>query len=316
MIQGDATTGRLVSVNISTETGTVKRPITAGTVDALGIAGDAHAGAWHRQVSLLAEESIARFSAQAGQAFAPGDFAENLTTAGLNLAEAALLDRFVLEGGVELELTQIGKACHGDGCAIYQQVGRCVMPKEGIFTRVLRGGEARAGQWIRHERRLLQVRVITLSDRASAGVYPDKSGAAALEQLQGFFEGTGWRAQFSQTLLPDDACALREALTAARDGGVDIVVTTGGTGIGPRDITPDVVLALADKTIPGVMELVRVKCGMEKPAALLSRSVAAVLGPMLVYALPGSVRAVTEYLTEILKTLEHSLFMIHGIDRH
>lgn len=316
MTQGDATTGRLVSVNVSTQTGTVKRPVASGVVDAQGIAGDAHAGAWHRQVSLLAEESIARFSSQSGQSFEPGDFAENLTTSGLDLAQGALLDRFVLEGGVELELTQIGKACHGDGCAIYKQVGRCVMPKEGIFCRVLHGGEMCAGQWIRHERRLLQVRVITLSDRASSGVYEDKSGAAALEQLRGFFAGTGWRAEFSQSLLPDDAGQLRDALTAARDGGVDVVVTTGGTGIGPRDITPDVVLALADKVIPGVMELVRVKYGTDKPGALLSRSVAAVLGGMLVYALPGSVRAVNEYLGEIVKTLEHSLYMLHGIDRH
>jgi molybdopterin adenylyltransferase len=94
------------------------------------------------------------------------------------------------------------------------------------------------------------------------------------------------------------------------------VVTTGGTGIGPRDITPDVVMALADRLVPGVMEAIRVKFGAEHPGALLSRGVVAVRGRTLIYTLPGSVRAVEEYLGEILQTLEHALCMLHGLDTH
>ena len=97
---------------------------------------------------------------------------------------------------------------------------------------------------------------------------------------------------------------------------MDAVFTTGGTGIGPRDITPDVIETMADRLIPGIMEHIRIQFGAEKPNALLSRSIAAVMGQTLVYALPGSVRAVSEYMGEILKTFEHALLMIHGIDAH
>ncbi|HLD45162.1 MAG TPA: molybdopterin-binding protein, partial [bacterium] len=105
-------------------------------------------------------------------------------------------------------------------------------------------------------------------------------------------------------------------LLAARTNNSDLVFTTGGTGIGPRDLTPDVVLPLLDKTVPGIMESIRFKYGQNLPSALLSRSVAGVMGTCLVYTLPGSVRAVSEYLAEILKTLPHSLLMLWGIDAH
>jgi molybdopterin adenylyltransferase len=96
----------------------------------------------------------------------------------------------------------------------------------------------------------------------------------------------------------------------------DVTVTTGGTGIGSRDVTPDVVAGLADKLIPGVMEAIRVKSGMAQPRALLSRSVAALIGRALVYKLPGSVRAVEAYLGEILPGIEHAVCMVQGVDAH
>ena len=96
----------------------------------------------------------------------------------------------------------------------------------------------------------------------------------------------------------------------------DVIFTTGGTGIGPRDFTPETVRSILDKEIPGIMELIRVKYGMEKPAALLSRGVAGVAGKTLIYTLPGSVKAVSEYCNEILPTIEHSMYMIEGIDSH
>jgi len=94
------------------------------------------------------------------------------------------------------------------------------------------------------------------------------------------------------------------------------VITTGGTGVGPRDITPETVAGVFEKIIPGIMENIRMKFGQAKPNALLSRSVAAVGGQTQCYALPGSVRAVDEYMGEILKTLEHVIYMLHGLDVH
>jgi molybdopterin biosynthesis enzyme MoaB len=95
-----------------------------------------------------------------------------------------------------------------------------------------------------------------------------------------------------------------------------LVITTVGTGVGPREITPEVVTSLADKLIPGTMEHIRLTPGAQKPNALLSRSVAAVMGQTLVYTLPGSVKAVDEYMGEIVKTLDHLVFTLHGLDTH
>ena len=100
------------------------------------------------------------------------------------------------------------------------------------------------------------------------------------------------------------------------DASTDVVVTTGGTGIGPRDITPDVVAGECDRLIPGIMEHIRMTYGSENPAALLSRSVVGVCGETAIYCLPGNVKAVEEYMSEIVKSLEHLILMIQGVDAH
>jgi molybdopterin adenylyltransferase len=116
--------------------------------------------------------------------------------------------------------------------------------------------------------------------------------------------------------LPDDSGQLRENLAQAGRAGVDVIFTTGGTGVGPRDSTPETAAAMCDKLIPGIMENIRMKFGQANPNALLSRSIAGVTGRTQVYTLPGSVRAVEEYVGEILKTMEHVVFMLHGLDMH
>lgn len=307
--------GKVVSVNRSLEKGTSKEPVAEIEVDVRGVVGDGHAGETHRQISLLAIESIERFSATTSRTFWYGDFAENITTQGIDLFEVGVLDRFTV-GPVELEVTQLGKKCHGGECAIFREVGQCVMPKEGLFCRVVRGGRVRPGDKIVHTPRPLCLRVITMSDRAHQGVYEDQSGPRVRALIETFLESKRWHPQFEMTVLPDDAEGLKMELETARDDAVDVVFITGGTGIGPRDVTPEVVAALADKIIPGLMEHIRLKFGAEKPNALLSRSVAAVMGRTLVYALPGSVRAVEEYMGEIVKTLEHAICMLHGLDIH
>jgi len=101
-----------------------------------------------------------------------------------------------------------------------------------------------------------------------------------------------------------------------RNHGIEVVFTTGGTGLGPRDFAPDVVRPFLDKEIPGVMEMIRVKYGSTMPAALISRSIAGVSGNTLIYCLPGSPKAVSEYCQEILPTIIHSIKMILSIDDH
>ncbi|MBE0569770.1 MAG: MOSC domain-containing protein [Deltaproteobacteria bacterium] len=304
---------KVLSVNVSEKKGTVKHPVDEILVTETGVMSDAHSGKWHRQVSLLAAESVERFSREAKRPIGFGEFAENITTRGLELRECGIFDRFRI-GDAELELTQIGKECHGDSCAIFKEVGNCVMPKEGIFCRVRKTGTIRPGQEIVHVPKVLRVLVVTLSDRASGGEYEDRSGPKVREILDAHFSAGNTKHEIGHALIPDDAEALRSLLMAHRTRGTDFVFTTGGTGIGDRDITVETVSGLLDKQLPGIMELIRVKYGMENPKALLSRSVAGVMGETLVYTLPGSVRAVEEYLREIAKTMEHSLFMLHGID--
>ncbi|MEW6218988.1 MAG: MOSC domain-containing protein [Thermodesulfobacteriota bacterium] len=136
----------IVSLNISTAKGTVKTPVAQVELRLEhGLVGDAHAGAWHRQVSLLAVEEIDRVRAQ-GLSLAPGSFAENITVAGLDLAALPVGTRLV-SGEVELEITQIGKTCHSR-CAIHQLVGDCIMPRQGVFARVIRPGTLRQGDSI------------------------------------------------------------------------------------------------------------------------------------------------------------------------
>ncbi len=310
-----STDARIVSVNVSHRKGTIKHPVEEIVLDELGVVGDAHAGKGHRQVSLLAKEAIDAFAAETGRSFAPGQFGENLTLSGMDLSGACLLDRLRI-GQAELELTQIGKKCHGDVCAIFREVGRCVMPTHGVFCRVVHGGRVRPGDLVEHSPKILQILVITLSDRAFAGQYEDRSGPAARKIVEDFFTPTRWRCGIQSLLLPDDPGPLREELGRAIESGTDVVFTLGGTGVGPRDLAPEAIVAVSEKVLPGIMESIRVKFGSHQPRALLSRSVAAVAGKTQLYALPGSPRAVAEYLGEILKTLEHCLYMLHGLDVH
>jgi len=160
-----------------------------------------------------------------------------------------------------------------------------------------------------------EILIITLSDRAARGEYEDLSGPRVQEIISDYLSSLGWLFSVKITLIPDDAAVLRDVLKNACNTS-NIIITTGGTGIGPRDITVDTVGPLLDKEIPGIMEFIRIKYGTLSPNALLSRGVAGIIGKSLIYTLPGSVRAVEEYMTEILKTLKHTVYMQYGVDAH
>lgn len=137
-------TGKIVSIAVSRKKGTRKQVVDKViVVENHGIENDAHAGDWHRQISFLSSESI-ELAKSEGLDVTYGDFAENFSTVGIEWTKVPVGTKVKMGASVEIEITQIGKECHNK-CAIYYQAGDCIMPKEGIFARVLQGGEVSSG---------------------------------------------------------------------------------------------------------------------------------------------------------------------------
>ena len=199
----------VVSVNISKDKGTVKTPVDKIILNEQGIIDDAHSGFWHRQVSLLSEQQIKEFSKSKNYPVNPGDFGENITVSNLDINKIGLLDRFQI-GEVELEITQIGKACHGASCAIYREVGECIMPRHGLFARVIQGGAIQPDDKIVHHSKLLNIVAITLSDRAYSGAYQDQSGPKLRELLEAFFSDKRWHLELNSIILPDETIQVKK----------------------------------------------------------------------------------------------------------
>lgn len=296
--------GLVVAVNVSAGKGTRKQNIGCCVLEVEhGLAGDAHAGPHHRQVSLLAEESIDRMRAS-GMSLAPGDFAENITTRGLDLARLPIGTLLRLDE-VELEVTQIGKECHR-GCEIRALVGDCVMPREGIFARVQQGGMVEVGQPI--EVLVGRAAVVTVSDGCSAGRRIDESGPHLARLLH-----QGRWAVLDPEVVPDEQERIAEVLRRLADEErADVILTTGGTGFSRRDVTPEATLAVVERRAPGLAEAVRAE-GMKKtPNACLSRAEAGLRGRTLIINLPGSLKAVREGMDFLLPILPHALAMMRG----
>ena len=296
---------KVIAVCISEKKGVAKTPREEILlVEGHGIEDDAHTGKWHRQVSLLALERIEEFRKR-GAKVEFGAFGENIVTEGIDLRKLPVGTRLTI-GDALLEVTQIGKECH-DHCAIYYSVGDCIMPREGIFTKVLKGGSLRPGNEISVTEpapdRPFTAAVITLSDRCYAGEREDKSGPAAAEicQAQGL--------DVAETvLLPDGNERLEAQLKRLADQRqISVIFTTGGTGFSERDVTPEATIAVCDRMAPGIAESIRAYSLTKTVNACLSRAVSGIRGKTLIVNLPGSEKAVRESLEYIMKPLLHGL---------
>ena len=176
--------GKILAICTSPKRGTVKTEVPSAVLTPeWGIVSDAHGGSWHRQVSLLSAEKIEAFRRKIWVDY--GAFGENLVIEGFDFRNLPVTSRFAI-GDVVLEMTQIGKECHND-CVIKQQTGECIMPREGVFARVLTGGEIHVGDEVALlpplENPPLRAAVITLSDKGSRGEREDKSGPLIVEML-------------------------------------------------------------------------------------------------------------------------------------
>ncbi len=304
--------GKVVAICTSVRKGTQKTAVNgpAMLLGGHGFEGDAHAGTWHRQVSLLADEEIGKMRAL-GLALGHGAFGENVVTQGLDLLQLRIGRRFRLGADAVLQVTQHGKKCH-TRCEIYKQAGDCIMPRHGIFARVIRGGAVQAGDALRTDPALDAVRyaVVTLSDRASAGHYADEAGPAIVSRLEAAVPAV----RVAQQVLADDRDKLEAALVRLADGEVvDLILTTGGTGLSPRDVTPEATLSVIDREIPGIAEAIRAGGLQHTPRAMLSRGVAGLRRQTIIVNLSGSPRAVHEQLDVLLPVLPHAIEMASGV---
>jgi molybdopterin adenylyltransferase len=294
--------GSVVSVNVADKKGVRKDPVESITlIVEHGVEGDAHAGPWHRQVSLLARESVDKMLA-ACPTVDNGSFGENITTRGLVLYELPVGARFYC-GECLLEVTQIGKECH-DRCAIFHQAGDCVMPREGIFVRVLEGGQVSPGDGIVLLKvSLIVAAVLTISDKGSRGEREDTSGDALEEGLKGLGVASVERA-----IVPDEQDEISAALRHwADETQVNLVLTTGGTGMTTRDVTPEATLAVLDRQAPGFAEAMRAGSLATTPHAMISRAVSGLRGRTLIINMPGSPNACREQFAMIAKALPHAV---------
>ena len=300
--------GKVLAVCTSEKRGIQKKNVEKAHFTAgWGIDGDAHGGNWHRQVSLLSADKIAAFNDR-GAGVAPGAFGENLIVEGFDF-RALPVGTLLRCGDVLLETTQIGKECHTH-CAIYHKMGECIMPREGVFARVLEPGDIAVGDEMiveeRKEPRPWQAAVITLSDKGAAGEREDKSGPAIVERLK----MSGYEVA-EALLLPDDQAKLALELTRLADQRqLDLILTTGGTGFGPRDTTPEATMSVMTRNAPGIAEAIRAASLKITKHAMLSRAVSVIRGKTLIINLPGSPKACMESMDVFMDAIPHAMGLL------
>lgn len=274
-----------------------------------GIDGDAHAGKWHRQISLLSADKIAAFN-EKGANVIPGAFGENLVVEGFDFRSLPV-GTLLRCGDVLLEMTQIGKQCHSH-CEIYKKMGDCIMPREGVFARVIEPGTITVGDEMVIEKREgrfpWQTAIITLSDKGSAGQRKDESGPAIAKRLA----DSGYDV-VEELLIPDDERVLKQELMRLCDQRqLDLILTTGGTGCSPRDTTPEATLAVADRNVPGIAEAMRAASLKITPHAMISRAASVIRGKTLIINLPGSPRACMENMDVFMDTIPHAMGLLRN----
>ena len=194
-----------------------------------------------------------------------------------------------------------------------RQTGDCIMPRLGLFARVLQAGTVAVGDSAEVlecvPRRVFQVVILTVSDRCSRGEAADTAGPAVARLLTGSIDAHVYAAE----IIPDDGGRIAERLRHYSDGhSIDLVLAVGGTGFAPRDVTPEAVREVIERLTPGLDEAMR-RASLEKtPAAMLSRAVSGIRNSTLIVSLPGSERGAVENLQAIVAALGHGLAKLRG----
>lgn len=308
--------GKILAVCISEEKGTQKKNVHVGDfIKDYGIKGDAHAGKWHRQVSLLSHEVIQEFKSK-GAVITEGAFGENLIMEGIDF-RCLSVDTLLKCNEVLLEVSQIGKECNNP-CSIYHKMGECIMPEKGIFARVLSGGTIHENDEISviearrkpSDKDYIRVAVITSSDSGFAGKRENVSGPVICSIVNNF----GYKVVY-ETILPDDIHLLGEEMKTICDYNIaDLILTTGGTGFSKRDCMPEATQSISERLVPGIPEAIRAYSMQITKRAMLSRAVCGIRKSTLILNLPGSPKAVEESLSYVIPELEHGLRILIGTE--
>lgn len=293
--------GKVIAACISEAKGTQKQNVhKVNLIEDFGIEGDAHAGKWHRQVSLLSWDKIEEFR-KCGAEVEDGAFGENLVVEGIDFSKLPVGTKLKCND-VILQLTQIGKECH-HGCAIFQKMGECIMPKEGVFAKVLKGGVISEGDEMEVLSGAFRVAIITSSDSGAAGNREDQSGPV----IESMVKEAGYEVT-EMVILPDDQKMLEEKMVQICDENTaDLILTTGGTGFSPRDVMPEATKNVSERDVPGIPEAMRYYSLQITGRAMLTRAAAGIRKRTLIVNMPGSPKAVRECLEYILPHLKHGL---------
>ena len=327
--------GKVIAVCISDKKGVGKRDAgSAYFIKDWGIEHDAHGGDLIRQVSLLSYDKIKEFQKN-GQDLAldtitiehaaknlrdkninknpkfiyHGAFGENLVVEGIDFGSLPV--GTVLKcGDVELVVSQIGKECHSP-CSIYEKMGDCIMPREGVFARVVKEGVISTGdkmEVLSNSTPKFNAAILIISDKGSIGERKDESGPVIAKMLS----NAGYEIKEIK-IIPDDRSVIEKMLINLSDKQqVNLIITTGGTGFSKRDITPEATLAVAERIAPGIAEAIRSFSMQITGRAMLSRGVSVIRGETIIVNLPGSPKAVKESLEFILPHLSHGLEVLCG----
>lgn len=305
--------GIIKAVCISKKRGTIKENIQeCNLIENYGLENDAHAGNWHRQVSLLSYNKVDEFNERGGNA-KEGDFGENLLVEGIdfrNLKVGTILKC----NDIILEMTQIGKECHTH-CQIYHRVGDCIMPREGVFAKVIQGGHLKVGDKMtvhENENKKISAAIITMSDTCFKGENQDTSGPKLCELV----EKLGYEV-IEYFILPDEQKMIeKELIRLADQRQVNLILTTGGTGFSKRDCTPEATLNVMTRNAPGISEAIRYESMKYTKKAMLSRAASVIRNETLIINMPGSLKAVQESFEIIQDVIDHGIKILIDKDHN
>ena len=305
--------GRVEAICVSIKKGEKKSPRpSARLVGNHGIEGDAHAGPWHRQVSLLAAEDIETMRRRALPDLKSGDFAENLVVSGVDIGALGLGSRLQVGVEVDLTVTQLGKACH-HRCAIFYQTGDCIMPRLGLFARVLRGGTVSVGDTAvvlqTVPRKKLQAVILSLSDSCARGEANDTAGPA----VERFLESCLQAHVYASERIPEDRDKIAARLRHYSNWhSVDIVLVVGGTGFSPSDMLPEAETAVMEWPTAHLDDSLQCLSREMTPMALFPRGTSAIRNGTLIVGLPGLERGSVQDVRTVLPSFAQVVAKLRG----